>query len=142
MNRAFAANRHDASFQSKRGASSTTFRTGRLLTVDRPAATAAEKADLRSKHSADFVDMESSAVAAFCAERGIRFLSVRVITDTASEELPRWLHRLTARPSNAYRAGAALRVLWDKPANANDLLKLRNIRAIPVGFLRDLAQNH
>ena len=102
-------------------------RSGRLLTVDRAAATVLEKSALRIKHSADLVDMESSAVAAFCAERGVRFLSVRVITDTAADELPPWIHRLTARPSSAYRAGAALRVLWETPASANDFLKLRNL---------------
>lgn len=102
-------------------------RRGKLLTVDRPATTPAEKAALRTRFGADLVDMESSASAAFCAERGVRFLSVRVITDAADDELPPWIGRLTARPSGAYRAGAALRVLWRKQAGAADFLRLRRL---------------
>ena len=41
---------------------------GRLLTVDTIIRTAAEKAELRQRFQADVVDMESSAVAALCAE--------------------------------------------------------------------------
>ena len=49
-------------------------RPGRLLTVDRIVRTAAEKAELRRRFEADLVDMETSAVAALCSERGVRFL--------------------------------------------------------------------
>src|SRR5262249_39741417 len=63
-------------------------KTGRLITVDRIIRTAAEKAELGRHHGADLVDMESSAVASLCSERGVRFLSIRVISDSADTDLP------------------------------------------------------
>ena len=42
-----------------------------------------EKQELRRGFEADLVDMESSAVAALCSEKLVRFLSVRVISDDA-----------------------------------------------------------
>src|SRR5262245_12252727 len=62
-------------------------RSGRLLTVDHIIRTAAEKAELRARHNADLVDMETFAVAALCAERSIPFQSVRVISDDATVDL-------------------------------------------------------
>lgn len=97
--------------------------TGRLLTVDRVVLTAAEKAALHQQFAADFVEMESSAVAAICAERLVRFLSVRVISDDAHADLPREIATLVSQ-SGSYRVGAALRAIWNRPSSIKDFWRL------------------
>jgi adenosylhomocysteine nucleosidase len=102
---------------------SPTIRTGRLLTVDRLIATASEKADLRRKFSADFVDMETSAVAGLCSARAVRFLSIRVISDDAATDLPHEIATLLTR-TGTYRIGAALRALWRRPSRIKEFWAL------------------
>lgn len=58
-----------------------------LLTVDRVAATPEEKKRLREQYSAVAVDMETSALAGEAEARGLAFISVRAITDTADQAL-------------------------------------------------------
>jgi adenosylhomocysteine nucleosidase len=98
--------------------------TGRLLTVDRIIRTAAEKAELRRRCSADLVDMETSAVASLCGERGIRFLSIRVISDEAGTDLPPEVLSVLGK-TGSYRVGAALGALWRRPSSLKDLWALR-----------------
>jgi len=69
------------------------------------------------------VDMESSAVAGICASRGVRFLSVRVVSDEATVDLPREIATLMTR-SGSYRVGAALRAIWQRPSSLKDFLSL------------------
>lgn len=96
---------------------------GRLLTVDRVVLRAADKGELHRSYQADLVDMESSAVAAVCQEKMVRFLSIRVISDDAHGDLP---DEITAimNPSGVYRVGATLRSLWRRPSSARDFWKL------------------
>jgi adenosylhomocysteine nucleosidase len=96
---------------------------GRLLTVDRIIASSAEKARTRQKHQADLIDMETSALALMARERLLRFLSVRVISDDASAELPPEIATLLAH-TGSYRAGAALRALWQRPSALKDFWTL------------------
>ena len=62
---------------------------GRLLSTRQPLGSRIEKAIAwRETHSVA-VDMESAAVARAAAEAGLPFIAVRVIVDTAGEDLPR-----------------------------------------------------
>ncbi len=98
-------------------------RPGRLLTVDRIIRTSVEKAELHRRFEADVVDMETSAVAALCSERAVRFLAVRVISDEARVDLPPEIAALLTR-SGSYRVGAALRALWHRPSSLKDFWTL------------------
>lgn len=97
---------------------------GRSLTVDRIIRTAAEKSELRERHGADFVDMESHAVAAFCAERSIRFLAVRAISDEAGTDLPAEVLSVVG-PTGGFRLGAAMGAIWKRPGSIKALWELR-----------------
>jgi adenosylhomocysteine nucleosidase len=99
-------------------------RTGTLLTVDEFVRKASEKAELRQKFAADIVDMESSAIAALCGDRGVRFLAVRVVSDEAGVDLPPEILAIVG-PSGGLRLGATMGALWKRPSSVKDLLVLR-----------------
>lgn len=101
------------------------WRQGRLLTVDQVVRTSQEKAELRARTGADMVDMESFSVAQLCAERSLRFLSVRVISDDARTELPPEVLTLVG-PTGGYRIGAAVGALLKRPSSLSTMLRLRD----------------
>jgi adenosylhomocysteine nucleosidase len=74
-------------------ASSRAYKTGKLLSMDRVASTAAEKSELRAT-GADAVEMEASAVADKAKEWNLPFYAIRVVTDTASESFPLDFNRM------------------------------------------------
>ncbi len=99
-------------------------RSGRLLTIDHIVRTAAEKATLRDRYGADLVDMETLPVAQACSDRGVRFLSVRVISDEAGTDLPSEILSVVG-PTGSFRLGATLGALWKRPGSIKDLWTLR-----------------
>jgi adenosylhomocysteine nucleosidase len=96
---------------------------GTLLTVDQVVLTASQKAELRAEYQADLVDMETSGVAAACAEKLIRFIAIRVISDDARTDLPKEVASVLAK-GGSYRAGAALRAVWRRPSSVKDFWSL------------------
>lgn len=99
---------------------------GRLLTIDQVLKTAAEKQVAGEKHDALACDMETFAVAKECSLAGVRFLSVRIISDGLEDELPREVETLLNEKSLAKQAGIALQAIMKRPGAALDLWKLRD----------------
>ncbi|MCX7722382.1 MAG: hypothetical protein N2379_04900 [Verrucomicrobiae bacterium] len=61
---------------------------GRFVLTQRLLVTAQDKQELFVRTGADAAQCESEAIKAACAERGIPFATVRVVLDTADEDLP------------------------------------------------------
>lgn len=93
----------------------------RVVTVPKPAWTAAAKAALRNTSGADLCEMEGAAWATAAESFGIPFASVRAISDVAGHDLPD-LGRLgdpSAPVSSLWRL-AHPRVWWALPALARN----------------------
>jgi len=63
-------------------------RTGRMVTAEQPVESPAAKRTLAAETSALAVDMETAPIREECSKRGVPLLSVRAISDTASQALP------------------------------------------------------
>jgi adenosylhomocysteine nucleosidase len=98
---------------------------GGLLTLDRVVRLASEKRSLFDACGALAVDMETFAVAEVCRRRQVAFSAIRVINDTADEELPRDVEHLLKQRSGAARLGAALAAVWRRPGSAKDMYQMR-----------------
>lgn len=60
----------------------------KIFCADRIATTVADKKKLREETGADAAEMESGAVQAVCATHGVPCITIRVISDTAGQDLP------------------------------------------------------
>lgn len=98
---------------------------GRLLTVEEIVRQPDERRRLAEQHHAAACDMETFAVAEACAVAGVRFLSVRIISDTVDDELPPEIENLLAQTTLAAKIGAAAGAVLKRFSAAKDLWKLR-----------------
>lgn len=92
--------------------------------VDHIATTAFEKQLLRANSQADVVEMESEVIHAICREREIPCATVRVISDTAHEDLPLDFNQLS-NPDQSLNFGRLALAIAKSPGKIPALLRLQ-----------------
>jgi adenosylhomocysteine nucleosidase len=104
-------------------ASSRSFKTGRLLSMDRVVSTAAEKSELGGT-GALAVEMEAAAVAARARQWKVPFYAVRVVTDTCDETFPLDFNQMRS-PDGRFSRARILGAAFGRPlAVIPELIKL------------------
>lgn len=98
---------------------------GRLVTLDEVISRPEEKRALAESYHAIAVDMESWAVGEVCRQHKVKFLAVRVISDTVDEELPPEIGQLVQQKSLAGKLGAVTGALWRRPSSIKDMWRLK-----------------
>jgi adenosylhomocysteine nucleosidase len=96
----------------------------KFVCADRIATTVAEKKKLRGETGADAVEMESAAIHAVCREHGISCATVRVISDTANEDLPLDFNVL-AKPDHSLDYAKLLMAVAKSPGKIGALMRLQ-----------------
>ena len=109
----------------------------KFFCADRIATTVAEKKKLRAETGADAVEMESAAIHAVCRERGIPCATVRVISDTAGEDLPLDFNAL-ARPDKNLDFGKLFLAIARSPGKIGALMELQKKTQFAAEQLADV----
>ncbi len=109
----------------------------KFFCADRIATTVAEKKQLREETRADAVEMESGAIHAVCRERGISCTTVRVISDTANEDLPLNFNAL-AKPDKSLDFGKLAWAIAKSPGKIGALMELQRKTSFAAERLADV----
>jgi len=96
----------------------------KFFCAGRIATSVAEKKRLRDETGADAVEMESAAIHAVCGERGIPCATLRVISDTAGEDLPLDFNAL-AKPDKNLDYGKLFLAIAKSPGIIGALMELQ-----------------
>ncbi len=96
----------------------------RFFCADRIAVTVSEKRELRQATGADAVEMESEVIQNICRGREISCATVRVISDTANEDLPLDFNQL-APPDMSLDFGKLALAVAKSPRKIGALLRLQ-----------------
>jgi len=117
---------HPDAVLSERAAAIPGIRGGALFSADRMVVAARERSELAARVGDDpaAVDMESAGWARVANARGIPYLVVRAVSDTADEDLPAYLPRCYDPEGGIRRARVILHALA-KPASVPRLLAMR-----------------
>jgi adenosylhomocysteine nucleosidase len=107
--------------------------------ADRIATTVAEKRKLRAETGADVVEMESAAIHAVCAERGVPCVTVRVISDTAAEDLPLDFNALS-KPDKSLDFGKLAWAIARSPGKIGALMALQKKTSLAAQRLADVLE--
>ena len=108
---------------------SSPFVPGETLSDDRVVVTAAEKRALRYRTGAVAVEMEAAATKSKAAEWGVPFMCIRVVSDTAADDLPLDFNRFRNADGNFSRTRIALAAMARPFSAMPGLLELdRNCR--------------
>jgi len=99
-------------------------RPGRFYCTDSIMVTAREKAALYGRTGADAVEMESAAIRELCRARQIPVATVRVISDTAGEDLPVDFNELS-RPDKSVDVPHLITYVLRRPRLISPLLQLQ-----------------
>jgi hypothetical protein len=109
----------------------------KFFCADRIATTVAEKKKLRDETGADAVEMESAAIHAVCREFGIPCVTVRVISDTANEDLPLDFNALS-KPDKNLDYGKLFLTMAKSPGKVGALMQLQKKTKFAAGQLAEV----
>jgi adenosylhomocysteine nucleosidase len=109
----------------------------KFFCADRIATTVPEKKRLRDETGADAVEMESLAIHDICREHGIHCATVRVISDTANENLPLNFNRLS-KPDMSLDYGKLALAIAKSPGKIGALMKLQKQTKAAAGKLAEI----
>ena len=112
-------------------------RPAKFFCADRIATTVAEKQALRAQTGADVVEMESAAIQSVCAERGIPCVTLRVISDTADEDLPLDFNALS-KADKSLDFGKLAWAIAKSPGKIGALMALQKKTSFAAGRLAEV----